>query len=573
MTVLCRNMTVTLGVLTAMVCAVPVEIKAQGLRLETEAEYGAIPRLGKYRAFLPPAVDLSREFPKPGRQGLQGSCTAWAVGYGLRGYYEHKRTGWDQSRPEHLFSPAFLYNPLARGNCDAGATLAQALERLQNVGAVTLAEFPYDPKDCSRQPGAQELAEAANFRIHRYFRVDPKSLDDIKGRLVQGDPVVIGMDTTKNFDKLKAGEVYDPQEGEIDAGHAMVVSGYSDAIEAFKVFNSWGTDWGDDGYGWISYRAFRERVPRAYVMRAEQPDPSAIPSSIVLPVSQSSVPPIPSPVVPPLPVVTNNTTLPVVTNTVPPKPAPVILPAPEPKPKPVPKPKPLPKPTPPAAQPSIRSEVEELVRGLSCAEISTEVRSGGEVRLAGFLGTDADRQSLETALGAVSGLTRVNMEAVGVRPWPQCEALQTFKKPLGTANGLELRLASPALAAGSRLVLEVTTPSYPSYLYLTYLPTSGEAVHLYRPRGNLPKPLPPNTRMTLGAEGPGQPTWRIGPPFGPEMVVAVASASPLFSGERPQVETEREYLTAFRIALIGKSAAGHGGRKVAAATATLETRP
>ena len=36
-------------------------------------------------------------------------------------------------------------------------------------------------------------------------------------------------------------------------GHAICVVGYSDPRQHFIFKNSWGEDWGDDGYGYIPY--------------------------------------------------------------------------------------------------------------------------------------------------------------------------------------------------------------------------------------------------------------------------------------------------------------------------------
>src|SRR5690625_7623232 len=49
------------------------------------------------------------------------------------------------------------------------------------------------------------------------------------------------------------------------AGHAMTIIGYDDSKGsggAFRVVNSWGSDWGDKGYIWIDYQFFlNEFVP------------------------------------------------------------------------------------------------------------------------------------------------------------------------------------------------------------------------------------------------------------------------------------------------------------------------
>ena len=44
------------------------------------------------------------------------------------------------------------------------------------------------------------------------------------------------------------------------SGHAMLVVGYDDNIAggAFRVLNSWGTDWADHGFIWIKYKDFTQ---------------------------------------------------------------------------------------------------------------------------------------------------------------------------------------------------------------------------------------------------------------------------------------------------------------------------
>ncbi len=38
----------------------------------------------------------------------------------------------------------------------------------------------------------------------------------------------------------------------------MLVVGYSDEMNAFKVVNSWGKDWGNQGFVWIDYKAWEQ---------------------------------------------------------------------------------------------------------------------------------------------------------------------------------------------------------------------------------------------------------------------------------------------------------------------------
>jgi hypothetical protein len=508
---------------------------AQGFVREPEDEYLAIAKTPLYRAFLPAEVDLSHRFPEPGSQGQQGSCTAWAVGYALRSYYEGMRQGWDVNDKTHQVSPASIYNRLnqGRGNCSTGTAISDALKLLKNTGAVDLNNFPYSPNTCSQVPMI-ETQSSNLWRIADWRRVDMKRPDDIKGELARENPVVFGMDVSKSLQDLRSENIYDDTDSARDGGHAMVIVGYSDARQAFKVMNSWGTDWADDGFGWISYRAVTSLSDRGFVMSIP-PKPADVPIAVVTP------PPAP---VPPLQVVVDP----------PPLPPPPQPPAPPPPPNETP-----------------RQRVERILADMSCKRVNVTPASGPVAALSGFVASAEDRARLASALGPDGARIAA---ALQIHPWPQCEALLTFEDAFSKPRGLAVQVqgGSPAtLSGGSRLVVEVTTPDYPTYLYVTYLQASGDAVHLAQPQGLVPKAFPPNTKVTLGA-APGGPTYRIGLPFGGEMIVAVASASPLFAAPRPPSEIERDYLTAFRLAFLEKPKPGVPPRIAGAAATTLTTR-
>lgn len=70
--------------------------------------------------------------------------------------------------------------------------------------------------------------------------------------------------------------------------HAMTLTGYDNnhAGGAFRVINSWGPNWGDGGYFWLTYDAYAADVYRAFILHdaenstpSPQPDPRPDPSS------------------------------------------------------------------------------------------------------------------------------------------------------------------------------------------------------------------------------------------------------------------------------------------------------
>ena len=213
---------------------------------------------------LPPQMDLSPYFPLPGNQGEQSSCVGWATAYALKSYQERLEMGWAFTQ-NHIFSPAFIYNQL-NGGQDRGSRIDLALELIVAQGAATLASMPYDVDDFRSQPSASARQEAAGFRAAASTRIN--SSRDVKAYLAARTPVVAHLEICENFDDLQGpNAVYNSFVGTCE-GHAVTFTGYDDSLfgGAFRVLNSWGQDWGDEGYFWLPYRFFRHAVDHAFIL-------------------------------------------------------------------------------------------------------------------------------------------------------------------------------------------------------------------------------------------------------------------------------------------------------------------
>ena len=581
---------------------------------EPDEVYRTFDRPPTYRAFLPPQVDLSSRFPRPGDQGQQGSCTAWATGYALRSYYEGRQRNSTSFNAEQIASPAAIYNRLRNfdGNCDNGTSISAALSLLKDEGAPPLSLFPYSENNCSRRPDPTVARAASQFRIRGWRAIDQGKLDDVKGQLYAGNPVVFGLNISQSFHRVRGTAIYDDVEAPRQGGHAMVLVGYDESRQAFKLINSWGTRWGDEGFGWVSYRAVAQHASRLYVMdvpvSAPPPVPPPAPAPVVVvppprpapapaPAPAPVVVPPPAPVPPPVVVVPPKPApvpvpppvpAPVVVVDPPkpqPAPAPVVVPAPAPAPAPapvvvVPPPKP-PAPPPPAplTLAELQTRVAARVADIACSRLETGVSPERVVRVSGFVGSGDDLDALRKDITALPGVRRVDAD-VAVRTWPQCEVYLSFDEALRARGGVQASLRdakapsgvqATVLRDGDSLSIEVTTPAYPTYLYVTYLQANGEAAHLSWPRGAFPTAVPPNTKVVLGGGVAGQPVYRIGKPFGDEVVVVVASASPLFTGPMPATASDRDYLTSFRRAFLTRPRSGDGQRTVSAITLPLRT--
>ncbi|MDM8563673.1 C1 family peptidase, partial [Candidatus Marithioploca araucensis] len=208
----------------------------------------------------PSSVDLSSQFPTPGNQGKQGSCVAWSIAYAIKTYQEGIEENWSLDSQDHLFSPAFVYNQVISG-ANQGLKVSDVLDWVVTNGISTWATMPYDENDSTSQPSQAALQEAKYYPSDSWATVS--STDEMKTALVNGQPVIITFAVFNSLLNLKGdASVYHTADTFVDE-HAATIVGYDDnhtSGGAFKVMNSWSTDWGDNGFFWLPYQFIPTRV-------------------------------------------------------------------------------------------------------------------------------------------------------------------------------------------------------------------------------------------------------------------------------------------------------------------------
>lgn len=237
-----------------------------GLLFVQPAVYNSFPQAAPvFAGVLPPRI-LLVPWATAGNQGQQGSCVGWAVAYALKTHQEEMERRWGISVPERVFSPSYVYNQVRLGDCMSGTYIPNALNLLSSEGVVPLVDFPYDPNSCHRLPTPALKQTAQEFRIASWRRVNTYDETEVKTALAAGFPVIIGMVVDQAFMNLRGDAVYQGPSGPSRGGHAMVTVGYDDERAAYRVLNSWGPEWADQGQGWISYTAFANNVREGYVV-------------------------------------------------------------------------------------------------------------------------------------------------------------------------------------------------------------------------------------------------------------------------------------------------------------------
>ena len=244
---------------------------------------------------LPDSVDNSTSpyFPEIGNQGSMGSCTSWAHVYYSFTYAINKSRG-VKTTPENTFSPQWSYNLTSNGEGE-GSTAADIEWFLEKQGGVPLSMVPYteDPVNwCSdldvwRESINNRLADTIKYNSFgtRTTQItspsDPK-LTEVKTALAKGEILTFSTEiyswvTTKlkSHKDAPGNDAYVGQEAVkyVDGGegsHAMTIVGYNDNIwvdvndngkvdsgemGAFKIANSWGKGYHNDGFIWFAYDA------------------------------------------------------------------------------------------------------------------------------------------------------------------------------------------------------------------------------------------------------------------------------------------------------------------------------
>jgi C1A family cysteine protease len=149
---------------------------------------------------------------------------------------------------------------------DSGANVQDGVRYVAANGVCSEASWPYDTKTVDVAPPASCDVEAAAHKLGSLNNIAVGDLDTIKRSLLLGVPVMIAIGVYKSFNwaltgkfgiikmpnPVNVGDKNDPVDP-FSGGHEMLIVGYHDFPGYFTVLNSWGTGWGNHGYGYLPY--------------------------------------------------------------------------------------------------------------------------------------------------------------------------------------------------------------------------------------------------------------------------------------------------------------------------------
>ena len=210
--------------------------------------------LVKKKAMKPLPVRASTKdgFPKVYCQHY-GDCTANAALAADDFYYHAPKGG--KRVPSTVFT---YYNCKADDKDlkeDDGSTVELALKEVRKRGACNSKVWPND-MPWNEKPSAEAYENGLKgHEITTFHRI--KNFVYLKRAIADGYPVPGCVQWA--FKSIDENFVLNNPTKEdlktIDLWHAVVFVGYDDELKLIEIRNSWGEDWGDDGYGFITYAA------------------------------------------------------------------------------------------------------------------------------------------------------------------------------------------------------------------------------------------------------------------------------------------------------------------------------
>ena len=187
----------------------------------------------------------------PKRQGGCGSCWSFAMTGALESYVMRK-----QNKPGLAIdlSEQLYISCSSVGSCKGGALFPVFLVR---QGLPAESAYPYAEENGSCSNAAAGWERSAH-KIDGWGIVLP-TVNKIKAALAHYGPLPTSMQVYEDFLNYTGG-VYSRVAGKRVGAHAVLLVGYNDAEEYFIVKNSWGADWGENGFFRIDYSEMHSRV-------------------------------------------------------------------------------------------------------------------------------------------------------------------------------------------------------------------------------------------------------------------------------------------------------------------------
>jgi hypothetical protein len=229
------------------------------------------------------ALDEYREVGVPILdQGAEGACT----GFGLSTVVHYLLRTRDYIRDDREVSPRMLYNMARRydewpGERYSGSSARGAMKGWHKHGVCSRAHWVYDRalEAQDRRRFAERYEDALRRPLGAYFRVNHRDLIAMHAAISEVGILYATAQVHEGWENVGSDGVipWDP-DARIVGGHAFAIVAYDQ--EGFWIQNSWGDDWGKDGFAHLAYDDWLANGSDIWIARLGAPVVLRAPESV-----------------------------------------------------------------------------------------------------------------------------------------------------------------------------------------------------------------------------------------------------------------------------------------------------
>ena len=210
----------------------------------------------------------------------------------------------------------------------------------------------------------------------------------------------------------------------------------------------------------------------------------------------------------------------------------------------------------------------DALKAAPCSFVAAE-ETGRLLTFKGVMGPGTDAASLRAMAQEAAPGKALDLQVDTVLA-SFCSLLDVLRAGSGPTGGparpLTLTLAEgrTSLRAGDLVQPRLRLPDTPSHLQLDYVASDGSVLHMHDSRPGTPygAAATPN----FGTPRAGFRGWAVDEPFGTDVIVAIATPSPMFGAGQALAETVDDYAAQIKAALAA-------GSKVEVTVLPVRTRP
>lgn len=155
----------------------------------------------------------------------------------------------DAPMPPPMMSAQPLLNCIAKSKGDCGGGWhGSAFNHFVEFGAIlSEQEYTATVNPCKQKMGTKAVTwDYVNYPVDQL-----PSVKQLKEALLEHGPLAVLIRIDEPLKAYKGGVFNERNPGTVN--HAVLMLGWDDSKKAWLLLNSWGTQWGEDGYAWVAW--------------------------------------------------------------------------------------------------------------------------------------------------------------------------------------------------------------------------------------------------------------------------------------------------------------------------------